>query len=65
MTTIDNVLHTLWTRHLRGDYDKSRDKPLWLLLQKFIENNGGLKQSAIEFDVLGRDPINLADIVNT
>jgi len=60
MTTVDNVLHTLWTRHMDGDYDKDRDKPLWMLLQNFIEQNGGLKQSATRFDVAGSDPAKLA-----
>jgi hypothetical protein len=63
MTTIDNVLHALWTRHMDGDYDKARDKPLWMLLQNFIERKGGLKQDAIEFDVSGKDAIKLADRV--
>jgi hypothetical protein len=49
--TVDNVLHALWSRHMDGDYDKSRDKALWMLLQNFIERNGGLKQSAFDFNV--------------
>lgn len=40
--TIDNILHQLWTRHVSGDYDKDRDKPLWIELQRFVEANGGL-----------------------
>ena len=63
MTNVDNVLHALWTRHMDGDYDKTRDKPLWMLLQKFVENNGGLKQAAIKFDVSGKDAVNLAERV--
>jgi hypothetical protein len=59
--TVDNVLHALWTRHMDGDYDKARDKPLWMLLQNFIERNGGLKQPAINFDVSGKDRARLAD----
>lgn len=59
--TIDTVLHALWTRHADDNYDKSRDKPLWMLLQKFIEQKGGLTASAIEFDVSGADLAKLAD----
>ncbi len=59
--TIDTVLHTLWTRHADGDYDKDRDKPLWMLLQNFIEKKGGLTAAAIDFDVSGRNMAKLAD----
>jgi len=64
MITVDNVLHALWTRHVDGDYDKARDKPLWMLLQNFIENNGGLKQTAIKFDVTGHDSVKLAERID-
>lgn len=61
MITVDNVLLALWTRHSSNDYDKVRDKPLWMLLQRFIEERGGFKEPAIDFDVTGKDPIRLAD----
>lgn len=59
--TIDAVLHTLWTRHMDGDYDKMRDKTLWMILQRFIEANGGLTRNAIDFDVTGANLAMLAD----
>ena len=61
MTTVDNVLHALWNRHMDVDYDKTRDKPLWMLLQNFIERNGGLKQPANEFNVSDGGPAKLAE----
>jgi hypothetical protein len=48
-----------------GDYDKQRDKPLWMLLQNFIERSGGLNQPAIEFDVSGHDPAKLAERITS
>ena len=54
--TVDNVLHALWTRHLDGDYNKDRDKPCWMTLQRFIEEHGGLNKSAADFDPTGRLP---------
>jgi hypothetical protein len=61
--TVDNVFHTLWTRHLNGDYDKARDKPLWMLLQNFIERHDGSEKAAINYDVSGRGAAVLADRV--
>lgn len=41
--TVDNILHKLWTDHIDGNYDKSTHKPLWIRLQLFVEENGGLQ----------------------
>ena len=40
--TTDLVLHKLWTAHASGEYSKDEHKPLWIRLQKFVEENGGL-----------------------
>ncbi len=50
--TIDDVLHKLWTNST-STLEKYDEKRLWMLLQNFIERNGGLKDSANQYDVRG------------
>jgi len=37
MTTAE-ILHTLWTAHCSGHYDKAEHKPLWQELQRRVEH---------------------------
>lgn len=45
--TVDNILHKLWTMRANGEaYDKAAEKPLWIRLQRFVEENGGVEEKA-------------------
>lgn len=53
--TINNVLHTLWTNSVTdGKLDKAEAKRLWMTLQRFVEEKGGLDAPAENYNPTGK-----------
>ena len=53
MTTVDHVLHKLWSHSKGSELEHYDEKRLWMLLQAFIERKGGLDAPASDYDVRG------------
>jgi len=51
--TVDQLLHKLWS-HTRGsEFERVDEKRLWMVLQDFIERNGGCSANARDYDTRG------------
>jgi len=48
--TVSEVFHRLWSSSERSRLDARDEKRLWMLLQNFIEQSGGLQALAEDFD---------------
>jgi len=50
--TVEQVLHKLWSNS-ESKLEKHDEKRLWMLLQEFITQKGGLRADATTFDTKG------------
>ena len=50
--TVNDALLKLWT-HSRSDLGREDEKRLWMVLQAFVERNGGRHKDAYDFDTRG------------
>lgn len=48
--TVEQVLHVLWSNS-NSTLEKHDEKRLWMLLQQFIVDKGGLHDNAENYDV--------------
>ena len=54
MKTVDNIFIELWSNRSTGEpYDKAKEKPLWMLLQRFLESKGSVTAPAEDYNVNG------------
>ena len=54
MKTIDNIFLELWSARSSEDpYDKAKEKPLWMLLQNYLESKGSMNEPAEPYNVKG------------
>lgn len=47
---IINVVHRLWSKYAgTANYDKESEKPLWMVLQNFVERHGGVSAKSSDY----------------